>query len=87
MKKTIELSEKTQRSLMEVAQQTGRSEAELIRTAIEDYLIRQQHSLDRSTTAQQALNRLREIGRRMPSVDAVELARESRENLERRGVN
>jgi hypothetical protein len=34
----------------------------------------------------EALLRLREIGRKMPPIDAVQLARESREDLEQRGV-
>jgi hypothetical protein len=33
-----------------------------------------------------AISRLREIGKKMPAVDAVELVRESRNDLEQRGI-
>lgn len=39
-----------------------------------------------SKNALEALNRLREIGRKQPPIDAVELARASREDLEQRGT-
>lgn len=39
-----------------------------------------------SRASLEALTRLREIGRRMPSIDAVQLAQASRTDLEQRGL-
>lgn len=82
---TIELSEETQQTLQQIALQTGCSESELIREAIKDYLERKKSTVSSPTSPHDVLLRLREIGRRMPLVDAVQLAQESREQLEQRG--
>lgn len=45
---TVSLPEETNAALEQLATQTGRSQTELIQTAIEDYLSRKQRSLPRS---------------------------------------
>lgn len=77
---TIQLSDEDRDRLETEARRLNLLPDALARKILSDRLSQVSSSVD----PREALLRLREIGRKMPSVDAVQLARESRDALTQR---
>ena len=77
---TIKLSDEDSDRLETEARRLNLLPDELAQKILRDRLSQASSSID----PREALLRLREIGRKMPSVDAVQLARESRDALTQR---